>query len=436
MSVSGEARHVVVVGAGFAGLSAAFKLIERGDRVTVLERADRAGGRAAAGDSGCDPIAARVSTADHALLALVRAAGLAREFLPLRPVRSAFARGGRLVPTPPNGDPRAMASAPGVRFLDALRLVRLPRLLARYREYLDPTRPERAARHDDRSLDDFGALYFGRSVVTGFLEPWLAERAPVDERVASRAAFLMRFAAERDAVSGSLAAPVGGLATALAARLALRTFASVSGIETRAGGGLRVVLAAETVDADAVVLAVPAPEAARIGDAVLVGAERTLLAGVRYDAAITWTAPLRAEAVLAPARVRIEKRGTSPFSSIAIEGGVVTAIAREPWVGAHAAWPDDALAKEIAAEVERVLPGAVADGGVVSRFPLAWPRFDVGHYRALERFRAVEADRAAAGRPLFYAGDWLAAPTLEGAVASAQRLGSEGRKGRKGTVLT
>ncbi len=432
MSQGASQRHVVVVGAGFAGLSAAFQRIGRGDRVTVVERAERAGGRAAASESDRDPTAARITTADHALLGLIRAAGLAREFLPLRPVRSAFVRGGRLVATPPNGDPRAMASAPGVRFLDALRLVRLPRLLARFRQNLDVDRPERAARHDDRSLDDFGTLYFGHSVVTGFLEPWLAERAPVDERVASRAAFLMRFAAERDAVSGSLAAPAGQLAIALAARLELRLGAAVSAIEARAGGGFRVLLASEAVDADAVVLAVPAPEAARIGDAVLVAAERTLLAGVRYDAAITWAAPLRAETALAPTRVRIEKRGASPFASIAIEGGVVRAIARQPWVGAHADWPDDALAKEMAAEVERLLPGVVEEGGVVSRFPLAWPRFDVGHYRALEQFRAIEADRAAAGRPLFYTGDWLAAPTIEGAIASAMRLGSDGRKG---TVL-
>ena len=433
MSESNAQRHVVVVGAGFAGLAAAYQLIGRGDRVTVLERGERAGGRAAAGEADGDPIAARITTADHSLLALIRAAGFARAFLPLRPVRSVFARGGQLVATPPNGDPRAMAGASGVRFLDALRLVRLPRLLARYRENLDPERPERAARHDDRSLDDFGTLYFGRSVVTGFLEPWLAERAPVDERVASRASFLMRFAAERVAVAGSLAAPAGRLAAALAARLDLRAGAAVSAIEARTGGGFHVVLAAETIDADAVVLAVPAPEVVRIGDAVLVAAERTLLTGVRYDAAITWTAPLRAEAAFAPARVRIERRGACPFGSIAIEGGVVTAIAREPWASAHADWPDDALAKEIAAEVERLLPGVVADSGFVSRFPLAWPRFDVGHYRALAQFRAVEADRAAAGRPLFYAGDWLAAPTIEGAIASAQRLG---RKGRKGTVLT
>jgi len=131
---------------------------------------------------------------------------------------------------------------------------------------------------------------------------------------------------------------------------------------------------------------------------------------------------MRADASVAPTRVRIEKRGTSPFASVAIERGVVTAIAREPWASAHADWPDDALAKEIAAELERMLPGVVAGSGVVRRFPLAWPRFDVGHYRALAQFRAVEADRAAAGRPLFFAGDWLAAPTIEGAVASGRRL--------------
>jgi len=38
--------HVVVIGAGFAGLSAAVKLIDAGCRVTVFERAPRGGGRA------------------------------------------------------------------------------------------------------------------------------------------------------------------------------------------------------------------------------------------------------------------------------------------------------------------------------------------------------------------------------------------------------
>ena len=41
-----DARHAVVIGAGFGGLAAAIRLGARGYRVTVLEKLDAAGGRA------------------------------------------------------------------------------------------------------------------------------------------------------------------------------------------------------------------------------------------------------------------------------------------------------------------------------------------------------------------------------------------------------
>ncbi|RIL03455.1 MAG: hypothetical protein DCC71_15185 [Proteobacteria bacterium] len=307
-------------------------------------------------------------------------------------------------------------------FVQALRLYRLQRLLRRYRAHLDPAAPERAAPLDDRSLADFAHLYFGARVATAWIEPWLAERAPVDAHETSRAAFLLRWAAERDAVTGSFAAPIATLADALASRVALRTGVAASQLEPAAPGRLRVAASGASWDADAVVLAVPAPEALRVAEPVLVAAERTILAGVRYDAAITWSAPLRPGVRGAPARVRVSPRGAQPFASIAVEGGRVTAIAGDPWASARLAMSDDALEKECALAVDRLLPGLADGAGAVTRFPLAWPRFDVGRYRALARLRAVEADRRAAGRPLHFAGDWLAAPTLDGAVASVRSL--------------
>ena len=49
-TVTGPTDHVVVVGAGFAGLTTALHLLGAGRRVTVLERGDRPGGRAGALD--------------------------------------------------------------------------------------------------------------------------------------------------------------------------------------------------------------------------------------------------------------------------------------------------------------------------------------------------------------------------------------------------
>jgi phytoene desaturase len=47
-SVPGPTDHVVVVGAGFSGLSTALHLLGAGRRVTIVERADHPGGRAGA----------------------------------------------------------------------------------------------------------------------------------------------------------------------------------------------------------------------------------------------------------------------------------------------------------------------------------------------------------------------------------------------------
>ncbi|MDH3686529.1 MAG: FAD-dependent oxidoreductase, partial [Myxococcales bacterium] len=67
MSSELKDRHAVVVGAGLAGLAAAGELRERGARVTVLERADRPGGRATSDvRDGCtfDSGAQLISAAD------------------------------------------------------------------------------------------------------------------------------------------------------------------------------------------------------------------------------------------------------------------------------------------------------------------------------------------------------------------------------------
>src|SRR5512139_3357579 len=92
-------RHVVVVGAGPAGLVAALRLRERGLRVTLVERAGAAGGRARDeapdGPTATPPL---LGAGDVRAVALVEQAAGAGERAPLWPAAFAAWRDGALAP--------------------------------------------------------------------------------------------------------------------------------------------------------------------------------------------------------------------------------------------------------------------------------------------------------------------------------------------------
>jgi protoporphyrinogen/coproporphyrinogen III oxidase len=404
---------VLVIGAGPAGLAAAHRLARRGSSVRVLDCAAAPGGRAA--DGGAFALDAGART----FAALAGAVGCG-ELLPLRPVRDLRLAAGRIVPIAP----WRRRDAEGL--LAQLRLARVERVVARFRTILRRVSSEAAERLDDRSVAEMAALYLPRDAQEGWIAPLSAAAGLGDPARASRIA-LMRLLAEAALGVELPGGPLAAFFAALARDARVELGAEATAIEAR-GAGFAVHVAGRTpIEADAVVLAVPARVALAIAAGVLTEPERGLLAEARTLPAVVLDAELARPLVPEATRICVGA-GEAPIASVLHDPGgagrkPAVRIVAAPASGAHGETADDVLAKELVAALDRLHPGAGA--AVVSprlrRVPEAYPLFPVGRYRAIARLRRIETDRLAVGRRLAFAGDHLAGPTLEDALRSGLR---------------
>ena len=446
--------RVVVIGAGAAGLAAARGIAAGGAPVTVLEAGARVGGRragATVAGARFDPTGALFSTADRHVLGLLAELGASERLRALGPGGLGQSFRGRVRAVDASSR-LGVARIPGVGWLDALRLVRLDRLLARYRPWLDPDAPERAASLDDRSLRDFATLYFGRSVAERWIGPFATAGTGSSAADASRLLFLLRAGSHRAASLATLRGGVGRLLEDAASGLDVRLGTRVGGVARASDGGFEIRFdrggAAGCERAEAVVFATPAPEANRLAGDLLTTAESDFLGSVAYAPGLWLALGLAGASFESPRRIQIPEAEPGPFEAVSLlpaetvhglssPAGVVVASARPAWAAAHRAAADDVVAKELAAALSPLVPGT---GGEpifreVTRREAAMPRFDAGQFRRLAGFRRVLDDRRREGRRLYFAGDYLAGPWLEAALGSGRRaaadlradLGSRGR---------
>jgi len=436
-----DGPRVAVVGGGLAGLAAARRLREAGCSVCVLECRARLGGRATSDERQGFVLESGphlVGAADRQLLELVRSAGLGERLLPLRPVRlEQLHRGGRQQIEPVGW--RGVARLPGVRAYEAFRLRRMGRLMRRFEDIVDPGRPERAARLDDRSVADFVRLYFGSSVLRGWVAPLLAADLQAESDSASRLLFWLHLRARHAVPTGTFRAPLARLAEALAEPGQDRLECEVLGLEPASGGGLQVhPREGASLEVDAVVVATPARPAQRLTEALLVSAERELLARGRMGPAIVMCAALEGERVPCATRIRVPPALGLPASVVMLEPGggsarapeghsLAVLVATPGWSRTHLEAPDEAVEKELLGVLERLCPGAgsALRFCALRRHAAALPRFDVGRYREIARLRRIEGECRAQGRRLYWAGDHLVGPTLEAAVGSGLRAAGE-----------
>jgi len=430
-------RHVVVVGAGAAGLAAALRLAGAGLRVTLLERDGAAGGRAREGGAhgpaaaprlvgGDDGAVARL-VADAAERARARAAEPAHGPL-LRPAGLARWRDGAL-------EPLQGARGRWGGLGRALALARIERIERRFAHLLDRDAPERAERLDDRSVAAMARLYLPRGALAREVAPLCAGLGVGEPEDASRVLYLLW----RRPLAGRVWAARGFaelLAHAAAGCAELRCGTAAEALEA-AGAEVRVrVAGGATFAADAAVVAVPPPSARAVAAPLLTPPERELLSRASAAPAVVLHAALERAPVPRPTRVLPPAEAGLPVAWLDLapggthapqSGGVATLVAAPAWSRDRLDAPDDALEKELTSLLARLVRGA---GGAlrlarVERHSGAFPRFPAGRYRELARFRRIQADRRALGRRLYFAGDHLAEPTLEGAVRSGLRAADE-----------
>ncbi|GAB3211797.1 protoporphyrinogen oxidase [Marinactinospora endophytica] len=435
--------HVVVVGGGLSGLTAAHRLIETGSRVTVLESAPRPGGKLhsspVAGvpvDSGAESILTRRPEA----LELVADLGL----------------GDRL--THPAPAPARLYSRGALRDFPSGHLMGVPGgLTALARSgVLSWTGTLRAARdlvwpattiHADVPVATYIGVRMGSEVVDRLVEPMLggvyagrADRLSLEAALpqivpaartrrslmaAVREIKEEQAAKARDAAPGPVFATLrGGLATLIDA-LVDRVTAAGGAVETstpvrelrRDGAGWRIVAgppgAERAVAADAVVLACPAPEAARLLRVEVPEAAREL-ERIGYASMAVITLAYRARDFAAPPK-------GSGFLVPALEGRTIKAATfssvKWPWLAEalRAAHPDEETVlvrcsigrvgeeETLQHSDEELAALAVADladiCGIgrppveqrVTRWQAGLPQYTVGHEARIARARTAVA---------------------------------------------
>jgi protoporphyrinogen/coproporphyrinogen III oxidase len=189
------AVDVVVVGAGIAGLAAAYELSCRHRSFVVLERASRAGGVILSEeidgytiDGGPDALLVQKPEA----IALCEAIGLGERLVPTKPPRLAYIqRGGRLHPLPAGsvlGIPTAVGPFARTRLFSWGGKLRMGAEL-----FIRPRRDE-----SDESIGAFMTRRFGSEATTYLAEPLLAGIHAGDvNRLSMQALFPRLVAAER-----------------------------------------------------------------------------------------------------------------------------------------------------------------------------------------------------------------------------------------------
>ncbi|WP_225727239.1 MULTISPECIES: NAD(P)/FAD-dependent oxidoreductase [unclassified Nocardia] len=289
-------QPVIVVGAGIAGLSAAFRLKQKGHAVTVLEQCgpELVGGRMAT--IRCDGFhvdlgATMLFGSYREIIGLIRDAGLWGKVCPASDLYG-IVRDGVLYRMQRSASRLRLLRSPFIRTLPVLDLVKIGVDLARVRSALGWADMSRVAPRDFESVTQYAARRrLRQDTLEYFLSP-LVEAATLGEAELQSmvsALFFINMLITGDSGAFTSSTGVGFLPRGLAEQVTVHYNATVTSVEER---GNEVVVSwsgpnqAERIDrAAACVIAVPPPQLLQIYQQ-LDGEQREFLQRFRYSRSV------------------------------------------------------------------------------------------------------------------------------------------------------
>jgi protoporphyrinogen/coproporphyrinogen III oxidase len=462
---------IAVIGAGAAGLSAAWRLASAGARVTVLDRSPHPGGllrTAMLSGAHVDVGVQLISSTHGAVFRLAESVG-ARGLLQRSPGHDALWRRGRAHGIT-YGSVASMATS------GALPTTLKLKLAGRYLPFLktrthgldanDPAGTGGAAL-DGESIGAWGRREVGDDFVELLVYPLLAAYYGVTPEQTTAPLYHALARVGMDVTVHAAAGGFGALVTAIVAALEARGCRFIGEADVRAiapgAAGVRIELggagaanvAAEELNWDAVVIATPPPSAAALlrgttgpdtdaaGAAPTEAAHSAGTAGTATPTLVDWLEGLAVRSTFTVA-YRMDRRfpgnyfglsfprGEAPGDTVAAlciqsrklrglvpaDEDALVAMPAPAVVASLGERDDDVIADTMLAALEKAVPGMgrrVLHAGV-HRFADACVAFAPGHLRRIAQF-----DPALLPPRVALAGAYLVAPTVEGAVRSGER---------------
>ncbi len=429
-------KRIAVIGAGAAGLVVAGKLAAAGTHVTVFERGAQVGGRARSEElDGCtvDTGAQLFGSGYAALFRTARMVG-AEALLVRSPGRDAVYRNGRLHPIT-YGSVASMVRSSALPTALKLKLgARYVPFLLRHARQLDASDPLAAGGDalDGVSVKEWGMRELGHDFVELLAYPLLGAyygTAPEQMSV------VVYHALARAGMDVSVFAVRGGTGALMNA---LADYARAHGADVHVrtdvqrvlpvAGGVRVQYAGGEQHFDGAVLAVPAPHVLRL---MPVSDELgAWLEGVQFAPSAVLALVLDEPPAVDFFGASLLREDTSLGDVVAIcapahkakglvpaDRGLLLALG-SPAANAALVAAGEAAVTRMVDTVERVFPGTAQHimRAKLYRHVEGYPVFYPGYLRHLRKFPANALPPG-----IRLAGDYLVAPTVEGAVRSGER---------------